>query len=96
MQSLKNILQRHTASSPMLKGVVAAEIVAEANKKLVTLFGPTINEHASAAYVKNGVLHIACLSSTVAQAIKLNESSLLNTLNHGDSTPLVKKIVYLS
>lgn len=71
-------------------------VVEAANKLLVDRFGLEIKEHATAAYVKNEVLCIACLSSVVAQEIKLFEIEFLGELNKQIPRANLQKIRYLS
>lgn len=97
MQSLFSILQNNKpSSSPLLQAVSASLAVEIANEILINKFGQTIAEYASATYVKNGVLTIACLSSTAAQEIKLQEANLVTLINKKMGFTAVKKIKYLS
>lgn len=80
MQSLRNILKTSPAVSPFARGVSAANFIEVANKILVELFGEGITEHATAAYIKDKVLAIACLSPVAAQEIKIRESELKQAL----------------
>lgn len=96
MQSLFSILRNKSTSSPLLRGVNASLAVEAANEILVNKFGPTIGEHASAAYVKNDVLSVACLNSTAAQEIKLQEADIIALINDKLGFNAIKKIKYLS
>lgn len=80
MNSLGSILDRRAFESPLIKGVVAAQTVEAGNAALRELFGAEINKHANAAYLKKDSLYVACLSSTVAQEIKLHEARLLELI----------------
>ncbi len=81
MKSLGSLLSSHAISTPFMKGAVAAQAVEASQKILVEIFGPEILNAVSPAYVKKGFLYIACLSSTAAQELKLNESAILVALH---------------
>lgn len=96
MKSLKSILQGRPRQSSFGRGVDAALVVAAGNKILASEFGEEVKNHALAVYYKNQKLAVACLSSTVAQEIRLREKQLLKALNNNSNLPPVKKFVYLS
>ena len=93
---LGDILKNKNFNSPILRGVRAAQVIAEAEKILVAKFGEEIRASASPAYYKNQTLAIACLSSTAANEIKLYERSILEELNKAVPGALIVKIRYLS
>ncbi len=70
--------------------------VEAANEILVDMFTEKIKEFATAAYVKNHVLHIACLSSVAAQELKLREHEIIDATNKKMKFNAIKKIKYLS
>jgi hypothetical protein len=96
MKSLGELLRNNGLSSPVLIGVRAARVIEETEKLLIKEFGLEIKNYASPAYFKNGILTIACLSSSAAQEIKLREKDLLYALNTVLSGVKVEKIRYLS
>ena len=96
MKSLGDILKNKRALSPFMKGVVAAAVVDSANIFIEENWGEQGKKLAKAIYLKNGILVIACLSSIMAQEIKMKESQLLAKVNAKSSTSAVKKIRYLS
>jgi hypothetical protein len=96
MKSLGDLLKNNGISSPLLIGVRAARVVEEAEKLLVKEFGEEIKNYAAPAYYKNGILTIACLSSSAAQEIKLREKDFLTAINTVLSGIKVEKIRYLS
>lgn len=95
MNSIKNLLGSFSGSSPVIKGVAAAMAVEAANKILAEMFGADIGRHANAAYVKNNVLNIACLSASAAQEIKMRENELVKKTNEAIKFTLVKRVKYL-
>lgn len=96
MKSLFSILNNVENKSPLIKGVTGAMVVEEANKILTQLFGIEVLNHATAAYVKDDTLSFACLSSVIAQEIKLHETQILGLINRKIPACNLKKIRYLS
>ncbi|MDD4476828.1 MAG: DciA family protein [Patescibacteria group bacterium] len=96
MDSLFEILKAKSAASPMIRSVNAAMIVEKANDSLREFFSDDIKKYARAIYCKDCVLAIACLSSVVAQEIKLNELMIVALINKKISPEKVKKIKYMS
>jgi len=80
MDSLGNLLSHNPFKKAIMRGVESAEIVEKANEVLTQVFGEAINEHAHAAYTKHNRIFIACLSSTVAQEIRLHEKRILELI----------------
>ncbi len=79
MQSLGSIFNQHK-KNPVLKKVQASLLVEKAND----LLKEYLNHHpemAQAVYIKGHILAVACLSSVVAQELKLREMHLLRELN---------------
>lgn len=95
MHSLGDILKNKSNSSPLKRGISAARIVEVTNELLAAYFGPTIVEHATAAYVKGNTLAIACLSSTVAQEIRFKEKEIIAKIREKVPFSTVEKIQYL-
>jgi hypothetical protein len=96
MFNLGDILKKRTSQSPIWRGVTAALAVEEANKIIKELFGDEIQKYAQAVYLKNEVLSIACLSSVVAQEVKINEKKIIEKIAKKFSQNIVKKINYLA
>ena len=95
LNSLASLLQQRVKRSPVLKGAAAALTVEAGNKILVEIFGADIGQYAQVAYLRNGVLAIGCLSSTVAQEIRLQERRFIDAVNAKVGATLVTKIQYL-
>jgi len=96
MKSLANLLKQKKDKSPVWKGVEASLIVEEATKILVDILGVEVIQYAQPAYYKNSTLTFACLSSTVAQELKLNEKSIIRQINDKFGKNTVTKIRYLA
>lgn len=95
MKSIGSVLRARDNRSAMFRGVAAARAVAAANQILAENFGAAIAESAQAMYVKNSVLCIACLSTTVAQEIRLREATLLDAIASAVGSRAVIRIRYL-
>lgn len=96
MDLLGNILNRASNQSPLVKGVRAALLIDKADDFLKQKWGAQAEKHARALYVKNRILTIACLSSIMAQEIRMQEKQLLAWLNAGGGGVAVEKVRYLS
>ncbi|HLC69977.1 MAG TPA: DciA family protein [Patescibacteria group bacterium] len=93
MDSLANIFSKHKRS-PILKKVQASLLVERAND----LIKDYLNHHgemARAVYIKDNTLAVACLSSVVAQELKLREMHLLNALNKDQTGQKITTIKFL-
>lgn len=96
MKSISSILNSASSSSPLVRGVTAAMTVETANRVLAEMFGQEIARFVSAAYVKNQVLTVACLSSTAAQEIKLREQHFIEQINNQVGKMVIQRVSYLS
>ncbi|TAN32953.1 DUF721 domain-containing protein [Patescibacteria group bacterium] len=96
IDSLGNILKQRASTSPIWRGVRAATILEQANFEIKRLLGEEAGKYANAAYVKNNVLTVACLSTVAAQAIRLNEKEIIKTINSRAGENAVQKIRYLA
>lgn len=95
LDSFAKIIGNKNFSSPILKKVNASLTVETANTLLARMFGPEIKDHANAAYIKQGALYIACLSSAAAQEIKLHEKDILKLIHERVSNAQINKIHYI-
>jgi len=96
MLSLGKILKDSPNRSPFVKGVQAAMLVEVANNIISEFWGEAGVKYARALYVKNKILTVACLSSAMAQEIKLREAEFIGRLNAKNSVKEVEKIRCLS
>ncbi len=96
MDSIKNLLQNSNLSTPVLRGVRAAEVLEIAEKVLINEFGPTVDEFVKPAYFRRDCLTIACLSSTAAQELKLRETVILEQINANLKGARVVRLKYMS
>lgn len=95
MSSLGDILKSKHNDSPLKRGITAASIVEVTNAVLAELWGPGIRDHASAAYIRNKTLAIACLSSAVAQEIRFKEQQIIAQVSARAPYAVIERIRYL-
>lgn len=95
MKSLGDILKHQMKQTPVWKQVTATVVVERTNQILKELFGDEAMKFAQAIYFKNRVIAITCLSSVMAQEIRLNEQKIILLINRKLSAPAVEKIKYL-
>ena len=96
MKSLSDLLRSKSRQSPLLKSAVSSLVVEAANDALTKIIGTGATEYAQAVYLKERALTFACLSSVIAQEIKIHETELLDLLNKKFGPKTVEKINYLA
>ena len=96
MKSIANILGNRANGSQLIKQVTAALTVETANDILEKIFGTDIKEMAQAVYIKQKILTIACIGSTVAQEIKLHEEILLKEIVNKVGPGIVVRICFIT
>lgn len=96
LSSLGSILQNSPSRSPLVRGVQAAMAVEVANNLISEFWGEAGKKYARALYVKSKILTIACLSSSMAQEIKLREAELISRLNQSQGIRTIEKVRCLS
>ncbi len=96
MKSLADIIKSKARLSPMMKGVLAAGAIGIVNDFILSTWGEEGEKLARAVYIKNTTLYIACLSSIMAQEIKMREEELKKIVNTRCGTDTIRKVRYLS
>ncbi len=96
MQTLGSLLNRPNQNRPLLKQVRSAMIVETANEFIGKTYGQGAENQARAVYLKNGILTIACLSSVLAQEMRLRQVELLNAIAAKFGPEAIKKVRYLA
>lgn len=86
----KNFKQK----SGLAKQITAALVCDEFDKIILEKWGDKVENKAKALYFKDKVLTIACLSSVMAQEIKLHEIEILEQLN-AKFEGVVERVRYL-
>lgn len=97
MKSLGEILKKQMKQQVQgWKHVEAAIVVEKTNEVLREFFGPESTRFAQAVYFKDRTISITCLSSVMAQEIKLNERKIILSINNKLGGQTVEKIRYLA
>ena len=97
MKSLGEILKKQMKQqSTGWKHVEASMVVEKTNEILKEFFGAESTRFAQAVYFKDRTITITCLSSVMAQEIKLNEKKIITALNNKFGGQTVEKIRYLA
>jgi len=96
MLSLGSILKNTASRSPIIRGVQSAMLVEMANDIIISMWGEAGKRYARALYIKNKILTIACLSSSMAQEIKIRERELIDNINKKSEGQVVEKVRCLS
>jgi len=78
------------------KQVEASLAVEKTNEVLREFFGAESARFSQAVYFKDRTITITCLSSVMAQEIKLNEKKMLAAINQKLGGQSVEKIRYLA
>lgn len=97
MTSLGEILKKQMKQQvPGWKHVEASLVVEKTNELLKEFFGAQSARFAQAVYFKDRTITITCLSSVMAQEIKLNEKKIIAALNNKLGGQTVEKVRYLA
>jgi len=89
---LKDLIPQALKRNKINSQVEATLILEEFNKIAETVWGQKIHDEIKALYVKNKILTLAALSSTVATEIRLNKNNIINSLNEKFDRETVKEI----
>ena len=79
--SVASLLKNRIGGGHLSEKVTAALVCEEFDKLIFEIWGEIIKTSARAMYLKERVLTVACLSSVVAQEVKMKEQELLEKLN---------------
>ena len=92
---LKKLLWKSINKAGIARQVEAALVVEKAQILINDILPEQENKSAKVLYLKDQILTIACLSSAVAQEIKLNEPQIINRLNQQFNKETVKRLRFL-
>jgi predicted nucleic acid-binding Zn ribbon protein len=95
MRSLGDILKKQMKQSSVGQRITATLVVEKANQVVKDMFGPGVIKYVQAVYFKEKVIALTCLSSVMAQEIKLNEKRIIAEINEKLEALVVEKIRYL-
>ena len=97
MKSLGEILKKQMKQQTTgWKHVEASMVVEKTNEILKEFFGAQSKRFAQAVYFKDRTISITCLSSVMAQEIRLNEKKIIVAINNKLGGQTVEKIRYLA
>ena len=97
MKSLGEILKKQMKQQVQgWKHVEASIVVEKTNKIIKEFFGEESTRFAQAVYFKDRTITITCLSSVMAQEIRLNEKKIILSINNKLGGQTVEKIRYLA
>ena len=97
MKSLGEILKKQMNQQiPGWKHVEASMVVEKTNEVLLEFFGVESKRFAQAVYFKERTISITCLSSVMAQEIRLNEKKIITAINNKLGGQTLEKIRYLA
>lgn len=89
---IKNLIPQALRRNKIEPQIEATLILEEFNKIAERVWGDKIHEETRALYVKDKILTLAVLSSTVASEIRLNKNNILNSINEHFNKEVVKDI----
>lgn len=95
MKSLGDILKKQMKQTPVWKQLSATMVVEKANEVIKEIFGEASIKFAQAIYFKEKTIAITCLSSVMAQEIKLNEKKIISSINSKLEAVAIEKVRYL-
>ncbi len=90
--SLGNLIKKTTGRSAMARQVDVAMALEKFENLVKEIWGAEMMERIRGVSIKNGVLNVACLSSSAAQEVKLREKEILNKINEGRERPIAERI----
>ena len=94
--TISDVLSKRTNQPGLAKQVTAALVCEEFDKLMLKTWGDKITNMAKTMYLKDNILTIACLSSTIAQELKLREQELIKQINNKFGNDVVQRLRFLS
>lgn len=89
-------MKKQMPQKSISKQITATVVVEYANEAIKEIIGQGAAKFAQAIYFKEKIIAITCLSSVVAQEIKINEKQLIAKINTKFGSQTVEKIRYLA
>jgi len=90
--SLGNLIKKTTGKSVLARQVDVAMVLEKFGHLVKEIWGEEMTERIQGISINNGVLNIACLSSSAAQEVKLREQEILDKINEGKERPIVERV----
>ncbi len=88
--------QKIDKNKPLKKQLEATEVVEIAEAVFNEMFDSEMAKHAKPLFLKNRTLTVSCSSSTMAQEIRLNQASIVDSINKKLGKKEVDRIRYLA
>ncbi|MBU0649470.1 DUF721 domain-containing protein [Patescibacteria group bacterium] len=92
---LKQLLDEAIKRTGLGRGVLAAMVCEEFKKVCTELHGQDVFGYIKHVSFQNGDLKIKCASSAVAQNLTINKTRLINEINQGLGSQVVKNLFAL-
>ena len=94
--NISDILSKRINKPGLAKQITAALVCEEFDKLIFSTWGDKIKDMAQTMYLKDNILTVACLSSTIAQELKLREGELIKQINDKFGHDVVERLRLLS
>lgn len=92
LTSIGKILDKRMKTTGLKPRVEAAMVCEKFNELAMGIWGQKVENKIRAMYIKNKLLTVACLSSVLAQEVRLKEARLVRGLNEYFDNEVVQRI----
>ena len=82
--------------APIAKQVQAAKVIEVATQVITSVLPAEMSDHARPLFLKNRTLTVSCVSSAVAQEVRLHQSEIVKKINDGLGESALDRIRYLA
>ena len=93
---INKILNKKFQGTNLSKQISAVFVCEEFDKIMLNIWGDKIKDQAQTIYLKNNVLTVACLSSIIAQELKIREQQLLEQMSKKFGQGVVEELRLLT
>jgi hypothetical protein len=93
---LKTILHKNVKKAPIYRQLEAAQIIEIFHQYVRQAIPGHLSGQVKGLYVKNQILHVASLSSLLAQELRFKESEIIKIINTQMQRPVLKKIRFIA
>jgi hypothetical protein len=91
---IKQLLGKSLKQAGIKHRVDTALVLEKAQRVLVEVVGEGVAKKVKPLYVRHKTMNLACLSSVVAQEIKLHENQIIEKINQGFDRELVERLSF--
>lgn len=96
LTDISAILNSRLEKTGLQPKIQAALVCDKFNQLTMEIWGPKVENQIRAMYVKDKILTVACLSSVLANEVRLKESRLSKMVNEHFGQPIVDRIRILA